>query len=612
MTARPLGFRRPSAGPLRHAAACGTLLWCRRPSGASDAPPYAAALAAWFDPARLLMVTVRRDEDLFWAMEEGLRCPGMAAVLGETRAADPTAGRRLSLAAEKSGVPALLLRSQPAPTQSVCTTRWRVASAPSHSTPGLNDVGAPRWRIELRRNRFGAPSVTETPSWLLEWNDETHCLSVVSQALHGSARESDARRRETGRLGPPPPSSGSTAARAWSRSTRMPAPPACAPHMRLADARALVPDLITTAGEPQADRRLIETIANWCDRYTPWVAIDPLGGAIAEEGTEACSAGGFGGDAGLLLDVTGCAHLFGQGRGGRTRAAGRPGRASGPPRPHLPRRHGRHRGCGLGAGALRRTPGRSLLPAARPARRRSPQLPVEGLRLDAPILETFLKLGLRRIGDLYPLPRAPLARRFGDQPLTRLDQALGTLAEPIEPRRTPPAFRTRLAFVEPIGRPEDIAAATSRLLAALCRQFEQAGVGARKLEIALYRVDGSVDRTSIGTSRPNRDNPKLMKLFEEKLGELDPGFGVELMILAAPEVEAFERHAGRAARRRARSPPRWARTARSISPTGWRCGWARRTSCACCRATAICPSACRRPALRPSPRRPAPGGAWRG
>ena len=169
----------------------GTILWCRRP-GAADAPPYAPALAAWFDPARLLMVTVRRDEDLFWAMEEGLRS-GLAAVLGETRATDLTAGRRLSLAAEKSGVPALLLRSQPAPPQSVCTTRWRVASARSHSTPGLNDVGATRWRTELRRNRFGVPSVAETPTWLLEWNDETHCLSVVPQAFHGSSRENDTR-----------------------------------------------------------------------------------------------------------------------------------------------------------------------------------------------------------------------------------------------------------------------------------------------------------------------------------------------------------------------------------------------------------------------------------
>ena len=170
----------------------GTLLWCRRSSGACDAPPYAPALSAWFDPARLLLVTVRRDEDLFWAMEEGLRA-GLSAVLGETRATDLTAGRRLSLAAEKNGVPALLLRSQPAPPQSVCTTRWRVASAPSHSTPGLGDLGAPRWRTELRRNRFGVPSVSETPTWFLEWNDETHCLSVVPPARHGSAREGDVR-----------------------------------------------------------------------------------------------------------------------------------------------------------------------------------------------------------------------------------------------------------------------------------------------------------------------------------------------------------------------------------------------------------------------------------
>ena len=165
----------------------GTILWCRRPTGTFDAVPYAPALSAWFDPARLLMVTAKRDEDLFWAMEEGLRCPGIAAVLGETRSADPTAGRRLSLAAEKNGVPALLLRAQPAPPQSVCATRWRIASAPSSSTPGLKDVGAARWRLELRRNRFGTPSAAETPSWLVEWNDETHSLAVVPQALHGSA-----------------------------------------------------------------------------------------------------------------------------------------------------------------------------------------------------------------------------------------------------------------------------------------------------------------------------------------------------------------------------------------------------------------------------------------
>jgi len=159
----------------------GTLLWCRQSSGASDAPPYAPALAAWFDPARLLMVTARRDEDLFWAMEEGLRTPGIAVVVGETRAADPTAGRRLSLATEKNGVPALLLRAQPAPPQSVCATRWRVASA------AASDLDRARWQVELRRNRFGKPSIEEMPSWLLEWNDETRCLSVVPQAFDRSS-----------------------------------------------------------------------------------------------------------------------------------------------------------------------------------------------------------------------------------------------------------------------------------------------------------------------------------------------------------------------------------------------------------------------------------------
>jgi protein ImuB len=310
------------------------------------------------------------------------------------------------------------------------------------------------------------------------------------------------------------------------------------PYMRLADSRTLLPDLVTTPVEPQADRRLIETLASWCDRYTPWVAIDPLGDAVVQEDVDPCSAGGFGGDAGLLLDVTGCGHLFGQGEAGERALLA-----------DLTERLSRHDfACRAAmadtagaAWALARYAEKQadLFCPAKGQREALAALPVDGLRLARPILETFLKLGLRRIGDLYPLPRAPLARRFGDQPLTRLDQALGRIDEPIEPRRPPPAFRTRLAFAEPIGRAEDIAAATSRLLAALCRQFEQASVGARQLEIALYRVDGSVERTAIGTSRPNRDCPKLMKLFEEKLGELDPGFGVELMILSAPEVEEW-------------------------------------------------------------------------
>jgi protein ImuB len=310
-------------------------------------------------------------------------------------------------------------------------------------------------------------------------------------------------------------------------------------HMRLADARALIPDLVTTAGDPQADRALIEAIAGWCDRYTPWVAVDPLGAALAEEdATQVCSAGGYGGDAGLLLDVTGCGHLYGQGEAGERALLA-----------DLVQRLSRHdftcraamADTAGAAWALARYGEKQadLFCPHNGQRDALAQLPVDGLRLDPSTLETFLKLGLRRIGDLYSIPRAPLSRRFGDLPLSRLDQALGRVDEPIEPQRPPPAFRSRISFAEPIGRSEDIAAATERLLTALCLQFEKASVGARKLELALYRVDGSVDRTAIGTSRPNRDGPKLMKLFGERLGALDPGFGVELMILSAPEVEEW-------------------------------------------------------------------------
>jgi protein ImuA len=189
----PSGRVAPHDGPALGFAAhmlgrfgTGTILWCRQPLFGIDALPYAPTLSTWFDPARLLMVTARREEDLFWAMEEGLRTPGIAAVVGETHAADPTAARRLSLAAEKSGIPALLLRPQPAPPQSICTTRWRVSSAPSPEVPGIEMLGAARWQVELRRNRFGTPSVEEMPAWLLEWNDETHHLAVVPQAQHRS------------------------------------------------------------------------------------------------------------------------------------------------------------------------------------------------------------------------------------------------------------------------------------------------------------------------------------------------------------------------------------------------------------------------------------------
>lgn len=317
---------------------------------------------------------------------------------------------------------------------------------------------------------------------------------------------------------------------------------------RLADARTLVPDLTTAHAEPEADLKLLKTLAGWCERYTPWVAVDPLGGALIDSGIEMDDAArsvdrmataSFGGDGGLMLDVTGCGHLFGPGvEGERALLADLTARLA---------RHGFTTRAAMAdtagaAWALARFAERQkdLLAPVAGHRTLLAALPIEALRLDATTAEPLRRLGLRRIGDLLPMPRAPLAQRFGDLLVRRLDQALGSAAETIQPRLPAPAFRTRLAFAEPIGRAEDIAAATSRLLAALCGQFEKAGVGARRLELSLFRVDGSIERTAIGTGRPSRDNGHLMKLFQEPLSHLDAGFGVELMMLSAAAVEPFD------------------------------------------------------------------------
>lgn len=317
---------------------------------------------------------------------------------------------------------------------------------------------------------------------------------------------------------------------------------------RLADARTLVPDLTSAHAEPDADLKLLETLAGWCERYTPWVALDPLGGALVDSGFEMDEAAqnvdrmataSFGGDGGLMLDVTGCGHLFGPGiEGERALLADLTARLA---------RHGFTVRAAMAdtagaAWALARFAERQkdLLAPIAGHRTLLSALPIEALRLDATTTETLRRLGLRCIGDLLPMPRAPLAQRFGDLLVRRLDQALGSAAETIQPRLPAPAFRTRLAFAEPIGRAEDIAAATSRLLAALCGQFEKAGVGARRLELSLFRVDGSIERTAIGTGRPSRDNTHLMKLFQEPLATLDAGFGVELMMLSAAAVEPFD------------------------------------------------------------------------
>lgn len=142
----------------------GRVLWLTRRRDLY--PPGLAALGLTAGP--LILATIRRDREALWAMEEALRCPWLAAVLGEVDEIDLVASRRLQLAAEKQGVTGLLLRPPaPRPTASAAVTRWRLAGAPGVPAALLpTGFEAPRWRVELARCRGGRPG-----RWLLEWRE---------------------------------------------------------------------------------------------------------------------------------------------------------------------------------------------------------------------------------------------------------------------------------------------------------------------------------------------------------------------------------------------------------------------------------------------------------
>ncbi len=279
--------------------------------------------------------------------------------------------------------------------------------------------------------------------------------------------------------------------------------------MTLADALALAPGLATRPDDPATAARRLDSLADWARRFTPWTA--PCG------------------DDGLWLDITGCARLF----GGEAALLAR-----------------------LSAGVARRghdhfaavaaTPGAAWALArfagggaagADEARAALAPLPMAALRLPEETVAALARVGLRRVGDLYSVPRAPLAQRFGRAPLDRLDRALGRRAEPIAPRRPPARHAARRGFAEPVADTASISAALDSLLDALCAGLARAGLGARRLVLRLHRVDGGAHAISVGAARARRDARGLARLFAERLDGLDAGLGIEVMELEAARAE---------------------------------------------------------------------------
>src|SRR5262245_7832815 len=286
--------------------------------------------------------------------------------------------------------------------------------------------------------------------------------------------------------------------------------------MGVADACAMHPGIEIVEAEPAADCRLLESLADWCDRYTPLVALD--------------------GADGLFLDITGCAHLF----GGEKAMLGdvlarlfqqgfdvRAGLASSPGAAWAAARFFRNGVIEPGA------EDDALAP-----------LPLSALRIDPSTRIGLESVGLRTAGAIMTAPRAPLARRFGRQLLVRLDQALGRIEEPISPRLPVPPLSVERHLADAIVLIEDIETLAFELGMTLKTDLERRGKGARAFELALFRVDGAVCRMAVGTSRPWREPAVMRRLFHEKLAsledEIDAGYGFELIRLSVLAVAHFE------------------------------------------------------------------------
>ncbi|MBV9331466.1 MAG: DNA polymerase Y family protein [Alphaproteobacteria bacterium] len=285
--------------------------------------------------------------------------------------------------------------------------------------------------------------------------------------------------------------------------------------MPLADARAMVPSLRAIEADEAADRELLQSIASWCDRFTPFVALD---------------------QGGLLLDVTGTAHLFGGEKPMLDRICA------------LLRKQGFSvegaiAGSAAAARALSRYAAGTVVESPAQIAALAP-LPVEALALDPVSTHAFRRAGLKTVGQVFSRSRAELASRFGTGMLSALDQGMGLSEAPISPRRVLPAFTAELNFPDPVSTQAVISDSLLALAQSLCRMLLERGQGARTLEASFFRADGVTRSIRIDTARPLRDAAMLVRLFHERLDALadplDPGFGFDLIRLEVTHAEREE------------------------------------------------------------------------
>jgi protein ImuB len=282
------------------------------------------------------------------------------------------------------------------------------------------------------------------------------------------------------------------------------------PGMPLADAKAIVPGLEFLDEKPGRDAKLLKALGEWCIRYTPIVAVDLPDG--------------------LILDISGCAHLWGD------EAA------------YLEEIVTRLKSKGYYVrAAIADTMGTAWAIArfgkVKPIIESGEQaealltLPPAALRLEPAVLQRMQKLGLYQIRSFVSMPRSALRRRFGEGLLQRLSQVLGQEDEPIKPLQRPSPYQERLLCLEPIRTATGIEIAMKQLLESICKRLQKEGKGLRTAILKCYRVDGKIEQVEIGTNRASHHTDHLFKLFELKVPGIRPSLGIELFIMEAGQLE---------------------------------------------------------------------------
>lgn len=278
---------------------------------------------------------------------------------------------------------------------------------------------------------------------------------------------------------------------------------------RVVDMRAVCPSLQAFPAEPEGDSAALSRLMFWARRWGPFSAVD--------------------GDDGLVIDTTGTAHLFGGEDALLSDMETRIARAGLTARVALAPTWGA--AWGLARYGADRHVCRDLADLH--------PLPVAALRLSLDTLLLLRRLGLRRIGDLAAIPRLSLMRRFGrapswDNPLTRLDQAMARLAEPLAAPEPPSDFIAEARLAEPVFDPTDW---LPRLIDELTNKMARQDCGCRRLCLSVFRVDGERRDIRVATAAPSREAAHLLRLFTGRLDGLDPGYGFDLIRLTAEATE---------------------------------------------------------------------------